>query len=298
MAIAANQAGITAVASPSASLNPHSYIDWPAILAGAVLACAISFVLLTFGSAIGLSLTSPFTDRGASIGLLAVATGLWVVWVEVSSFMAGAYLTGRMRRRVNDATEHEVDVRDAAHGLLVWAVGALLGALIAVSSVAGAVRTATEVASDATAVTLDQAQAGNPDRAFSLLVDSLFRSDTPGDAVSPERRGEVARILASSAVKGTLSDSDRMYVGRIIAAESNLSQAEAEARVTEMFTEAKATADQAKAAAEKARKIGILVAFITAASLLVSAAAAVFAAGRGGRHRDKELVLPALAGWK
>jgi len=38
--------------------------------------------------------------------------------------------------------------------------------------------------------------------------------------------------------------------------------------------------------------MGILVAFVTAASLLVSAAAAYMAAGTGGSHRDKGTVVP------
>ena len=49
-----------------ASDNDHSYVDWSAIFAGTVLASAISFVLLTFGSAIGLSLTSAYEGRGSA----------------------------------------------------------------------------------------------------------------------------------------------------------------------------------------------------------------------------------------
>ena len=44
--------------------------------------------------------------------------------------MCGGYLTGRLRRRVHDASEHESDVRDGAHGLVVWG-----GALIITTSI-------------------------------------------------------------------------------------------------------------------------------------------------------------------
>lgn len=98
-----------------------SYMDWPAIFAGTVLASAISFVLLTFGSAIGLSLTSAYEGRGISLIGFAIAAALWLLWVQISSFIAGGYLTGRMRRRHFDATEHESDIRDGSHGLIVWA---------------------------------------------------------------------------------------------------------------------------------------------------------------------------------
>ena len=59
-----------------------------------------------------------------------------------------------------------------------------------------------------------------------------------------------------------------------------------------------AAMDQAKAAAaeaaETARKTAILAAFLTAASLLVSAAGAFWAAQMGGNHRDKQTV---VEGW-
>ena len=45
-----------------------SFVEWGSVLAGAVLAAAISFVLLTFGAAIGLSATSPWPNSGASAG--------------------------------------------------------------------------------------------------------------------------------------------------------------------------------------------------------------------------------------
>ena len=41
--------------------------------------------------------------RGALLDFPAAASGLWVIWVQISSFMAGAYLAGRLRRRLTDA---------------------------------------------------------------------------------------------------------------------------------------------------------------------------------------------------
>lgn len=115
-----------------------SYVDWPAIIAGIVLASAISILLLTFGSAIGLTMTD-FDGEGVDPVWVAIAAALWLLWVQVSSFMAGGYITGRLRRRHTGATEHEVDVRDGAHGILVWAGALVLGAFLAVSGLGAAV---------------------------------------------------------------------------------------------------------------------------------------------------------------
>ena len=158
-----------------------SIVDWAAIIAGGLLATAISFILITFGSAIGLSLTSPYEGSGFSAAFLAVAVGLWVVWVQISSFIAGAYLAGRLRRRLPDATAHEVEVRDGSHGLLVWALGVVIGAMLAASVASSAARTgASIVAATTEAVGSGAAQtvasSSNP---VEYAVDTLFRSDNP-----------------------------------------------------------------------------------------------------------------------
>lgn len=60
----------------SVAIDARAYVEWGAIIAGAILASAIAFVLLTFGSAIGLSVTSPFKGEGLAGTVLAVAVAL------------------------------------------------------------------------------------------------------------------------------------------------------------------------------------------------------------------------------
>jgi len=126
---------VIATAPSVGTQEHHSYIDWAAIIGGIVLASAISLVLLTFGSAVGLSFTNFRTFTGVAPIWVAIAAASWLLWVQISSFMAGGYMAGRMRRRFNDATEHESDVRDGAHGLLVWAGALVVGAIIAVGGI-------------------------------------------------------------------------------------------------------------------------------------------------------------------
>ncbi|WP_417309543.1 hypothetical protein [Devosia sp.] len=151
-----------------------SYVDWPAIIGGIVVASAISLVLLTFGSALGLSFTSFRAGEGASPFWIAIAAALWLIWVQVSSFMAGGYLTGRMRRRHNDAIEEESDVRDGAHGVLVWAGALVIGALIAVSGIGSAANTVGSAAATVTnaAATAADDVSIDPNAYF---IDTMFR---------------------------------------------------------------------------------------------------------------------------
>ena len=277
----------------AADADSGSYMDWPAVIAGAVMASAISLVLITFGSAIGLSLTSPFDNTGMSAVGLAIALGLRLVWVQVSSFMAGGYVTGRMRRRLHDATEHESDVRDGIHGLVVWGVGVLLGASILALTAGGAASTAATAVGGAAQAAVekmaDAAQGVNP---LSRAVDTAFRTTRPDASTSVDARNEVMAIVARGIAQGDIPEADRTYLAQVIAARTDVPPDEAKARVDTMVTSAQQAAEEAKQQAKRAKRFAVIAAFVTAASLAISAAAAFWAAGMGGRHRDEGTVIP------
>jgi hypothetical protein len=292
MALADTPGPAVAVVTP----EERTYVDWPAIFAGTAVATAISFVLLTFGSAIGLSLTSAYEGAGISLTGFAIAAALWLVWVQVSGFFAGGYLTGRMRRRIHDASEHESDIRDGVHGLTMWAVGLLLGAFLAfsgatavVSGAANAVGAAAGTATEAAASLVDDNE---------LLIDRALRgtqAGTPAVATGTAPAGDdpapaIGRLLVSAVGDGTLDDADRQYLVETIAARAGIPPEEAQQRVEQLWTQAQQLEAEARAAADRARQFGVLVAFMTAASLLIGAVAAYFGAVMGGNHRDKQVV--------
>ena len=266
-------------------------MDWGAVVAGTVLASAISLVLLTFGTAIGLSIVSPFEGRGAGGTVFVIALGLWVLWVVVSSFMAGGYLAGRMRRRADDApTAHEVEMRDGAHGLTVWALGILLAAFLGAAGISGAVRGGASVAGAVASAGTGQGSGGE---AFGYVVDSLFRTADPrGEPAAAESaRRQVTRIFVRSAAQGEIPEADRAYITRLVAERTGLEPAEAKQRVETVLAEA-------KQAAETARKTGVWTGFLAAAALLVGAAAAWWGASTGGRHRDEGTDFSRFMRWR
>src|SRR6218665_485852 len=116
---------VDVVVAPVPASDAGSYVDWPAIIAGIVIAAAISLVLLSFGSAIGLSMVNFRAGADVPAIWIAIAAASWLLWVQISSFMAGAYVTGRLRKRHHDADEEESDIRDGVHGILLWG-GALV----------------------------------------------------------------------------------------------------------------------------------------------------------------------------
>lgn len=279
------------IASASTSREHSSYVDWPAIFAGIVLASAISLTLIAFGSAIGLNFVDFNAGEGANPLFIGIAAALWFLWVHISSFMAGGYLAGRLRRRYHDATEHESDLRDGAHGLLVWGGALILSAVVTaagVGAVGNAVGTALSTATTAAATAADgETGIADPNAYF---IDSLYRSDAPA-ADTTAARDEAGRIFAQAALgDGTVAEEDRAYLARSVAANTGLSQDEAQARVDQTIANVEAARQEALEAARIARNTAIVAAFLVAAASLVSAIAAYWAAQKGGNHRDSNTV--------
>jgi hypothetical protein len=270
-----------------------AYVDWAPIIAGAVVAAAISTVMSAFGAAIGLSATSPISGSAISGTAWAVATAIWVLWIAVSSFVVGGYLAGRMRRRIHDASEHESDVRDGVHGLVVWAIGALLIGYLATSSVTGAARNVAAVGGSSATALLNSGV--NP---VESAVNRLARGGVATSASPDNFKQDLSAIFATSMASGSLNDEDKAYLVSQVSARSGLSQADAAKRVDDTMAALKEASEKAKQTAETARKTGVLVAFIIAASLAVSAAAAWWAASMGGKHRDEGVDLSHLTSWR
>ena len=110
-----------------------SYVEWSAVFAGAVLASAISIVLLQFGSAVGLAATSPLEGEGLTLPVRVLSSGVWILWAQITASIGGGYLAGRLRAPRTDAPDHEREVRDGVHGLLTWAT-ATVAVFVAVSA--------------------------------------------------------------------------------------------------------------------------------------------------------------------
>ena len=112
----------------------RGYVDWGAIFAGAAIAAGTSIVMTTFAAALGLGAISA-DDANKVSGFGLVLTGLFTVISMVAAYMLGGYIAGRMRRRVDGAQRDEVTTRDGIHGLVVWALGMLVGGMLAMNVV-------------------------------------------------------------------------------------------------------------------------------------------------------------------
>ncbi|PZQ47625.1 MAG: hypothetical protein DI556_16795 [Rhodovulum sulfidophilum] len=286
----------------------------------------------------------------------------------IAAYALGGYVAGRMRTPVAGAGADEVAARDGVHGLTVWALSTIIGAVLAFGAVSGAVKTAADAAG-ATVQAGGQVVGGALQGAGQLaggvvsgvgqmaggavqgageaaggggglsdmlppearenpldyITDRLLRpqESAPQPYSDADLRQQIAGIVGSVLRNGELSDDDRAYLARAVAARTNLSEAEANARIDDAvgevtalrdaaqqrLDEAKAAATQARdeaqqridqakqeaiAAAEKARRAAVWGACLLAVSSLIAGAAAFAAAIRGGRDRDAGTVWSGL----
>jgi hypothetical protein len=259
-----------------------SFLQWGPIIAGALVAGALSLVLITFGSAIGFGvLSSSPTWRDAS-PTLTVASGIYLLLTALVSFGLGGYVAGRLRERWHPTAHSSVvEFRNGVHGVLSWAIAAVVSGLVIAASVADV---ASKVVGPATSPI---ATTGEPLIAYEL--DRLFRAERhPAQADLNYSRAEAGRILLAASGRQGITPEDRAYLVRIVAADTGAAPPDAERRVDTAIT-------AATTAVHKARRSAVILGFCTAASLLAGAVAAWYAACAGGRHQDE--VAPPLS-WR
>ncbi|WFU37824.1 hypothetical protein QA640_25570 [Bradyrhizobium sp. CB82] len=251
-------------------------IQWSSVLAGAFAAGALSFILVSFGVAIGLgvSSTSP-TWRDAS-SALALLSGLYLILQAIVSFGFGGYIAGRIARPgpALATIEDDGERRDGLHGLTSWALAVLIGAALLAILGASAIERSTmrSSASNATAA----------EPLLSYELDKLFRAPRrPPNTDVREARAEAGRILMTASSHSGVSSDDRSYLVQQTAALTGLAPADSERRVDAVIAES-------QTAINHARRSSIIVAFSVAAATLIGAAVAWAAAVAGGRHRDGE----------
>ena len=254
-----------------------SGVSWAAVLAGAIASCALTLVLLSLGTGLGLAAVSPWGNSGVSTTTFKIGTGLYFIVMAMISSAIGGYLAGRLRTKWSGVHTDEVYFRDTAHGFLAWALASVLGAILLASPATSLIGGTASGVSQALA---NSSQSSGP---MDGYVDTLLRSDAPAaqNSTSPANsRGELARLLTTSFHNGSdLNPADRSYVAKVVSARTGLSQADADKRVAEVTTQIKSDLD-------KARKNAMQLAIWLTLSLFIGAFSASLAATEGGGLRD------------
>jgi hypothetical protein len=270
-------------AGDQAAGSSVSGTSWGAILGGAFVIAAIGLLLLALGAGLGLSTVSPWPNAGVSATTFGAIAVIWLVVVQWVSSGFGGYMAGRLRTRWTGLHTDEVYFRDTAHGVLAWAVAAVLSAAVLAGAASALTGSAATVGAGAAQGAAQSNAATSPS---PYIVDTLFRTDRPDTtATGQDPRSEATRILTTGLRPGSeVSSGDRAYLARLVAARTGISQDEAQKRVDDAVTNARQAADTARKAA---RNFALVIAF----SMLIGAFIAGVAAKIGGHHRD-DLIAP------
>ena len=288
-----------------------SPFSWSAAIAGAFAATAVTFLVVTLGSGIGLSLAWP-SWSSPSATALTLGAAVWLVMAQTFGFATGGYLSSRLRSPAYDGVVDETTFRDAAQGLMVWAIGvvatAALAASLALFSAGATAHVAAAVAGAASGGRSDGSNSATTPTDY--FVDLMFRprsGETPAGGPSPgasddrtvgvggspgatptldaELRAEVTRVIVRGITQNGLDDNDRAYLAQVVSARAGLARDEAERRVAEVDGKAR---EAVKQAADTAAKAGAMLSFWTFMSLLFGGAAATLAGILGGQLRDAD----------
>jgi hypothetical protein len=260
---------------PAADEARASGVSWPAVIAGAFVAAALSLALLTLGTGIGLSAASPWSNAGAVAASRISRTAIvWLILVQLIASSVGGYLGGRLRTKWVRLHTHEVFFRDTAHGFLVWAVSLVVTAAFLSTAAASVVGGSSQ-----------QANGTPAEGANTYPIERLLRPTggaTDRDTLSA--RTEIALIFSNAVRSGGLPPADKAYIAQLVTARTGAAEAEAEKRVDDAYAQTVQSVDDARRAVAHAM-------YWTFLALLVGAFCASLAATFGGRERDRALAI-------
>ena len=274
-----------------------SGLSWSGIIAGVFAAIAVTFIFIALGTGIGLSLASPFSVS-PSAGTLTILGAVWLVFAQAIGFATGGYVAGRLRREPMPVHTGETNFRDAASGLVVWAIGVLVTSVLLVTAAEKAGSAAATTAALGTAAA-GAAGASSQTSTIDYFTDTLLRTNPQAPsgwrvssggpsapATVPDDRAmhaQVGRILITAVAANNIAPDDRTYLAQIVSARTGMSMDDAQKRVDDVVNRARASVTQT---AETARKAGAYLSFWTFMSLLFGAACATLGGILGGDLRD------------
>nr|WP_316654700.1 hypothetical protein [uncultured Gellertiella sp.] len=277
--------------------SSSSALSWGPVLAGALAATVLTILLMLTGSALGLTMVSPWAGQGSTLVTLGLSAAIWLVMIQWLSAGVGGYLTGRLRTRWVGIHTDEIYFRDTAHGFLAWALATVLMVTVVASAATGLLQkgaNATGMAVGEAAAMGVSATATSGMQPMDDITDRIMRPADPAatGTANPQDQSrasaEIAHILLHSAGAGKISDEDRTYLDRLVAARTGLTQADARARIETVLKQADDAKAEARKVADTARKATATATLLGALSLFIGAFIASAAAALGGRQRDDD----------
>jgi hypothetical protein len=233
-------------------------VSWGAIFAGAVVAAVTHFLLYLLGIGIGLETFDPATEGDSARGF-GIGQGVWLVVSGLLALFAGGWVAGRlagMPRRVDGAL----------HGLVTWGLATILGVYFLASGI-GTVLSGVRSAIGEGASLVGQGVAAAAPAAADALGDGAQQLDLSGIeaqaeallrdvGTSPGDAGDDIdeAIDEAFAGSGPVDQQAREELVQTLAAETDLSEAEARQTVNDWEAQAQDLRQRAEGAVQTVRE--------------------------------------------
>lgn len=264
-------------------------ISWGAIIAGAVLTLVVQVMLALLGLGIGLATLDPASADSPALSTFSSASGIFAAVTVLLATFAGAYAAARFAGSFAR--------RDAAlHGLTTWAVATLVAVYLLASGASALVST-TFGALGATVQSLGQAAGALvPDsidnlppqlqeQARELLAQGENQAQDAAQTVQAEGQEAAANARAAAGTQDLGAAVREIFQGlgqdatpqqrqtavEAISRQAGISQAEAEARLTQFQAQYDQAVQQAREAADQAASAASATAFAAFVGMLLGA---------------------------
>ncbi len=276
---------------PVASSFPGNLtINWAAISASLVFIYALSWLLFTLSSAIGLSIVEipSLHDNNVKSESLTISITLyaWLIGTILITYFAGGWLVGRF----SGNTDQKVV---SLHGLVVWSctiiIAVILGAMgvnSVLSSAAGAIKTtATAGMNLSQQITLNKEQLP---ASFQPLVASLKQgiksnseqaSDSRDKKFSDEIDPQAMGLIVSALVQG-----DVKQAKELVASNSELNEKQVDELINSVKTKAQELSREIEVKANEVREYASGILWLIFISYIVALFASIFGARYGAKE--------------
>lgn len=210
-------------------------VSWPAILAGVAVVLVTQLLLAVLGIGIGAATFDPLSETDPAAGL-GIGTGIWLIVSTIIALFAGGCVAGRLGGSARRAD-------NMLHGVLTWSVATLVTFYLITTAMGNLIGGATGMlgrglalagqGAGAVATEIGQSVGGST----NLNVDvSEIREEArqllrqAGQPSLAEQ--DLTTILNRIATQGAFTTFDRDALINVLVQRTNMTQQEAEQRVT------------------------------------------------------------------
>jgi hypothetical protein len=260
-------------------------VSWGAIFAGGVVAVAVSTMLHLLGAGAGLATIDATAGRTPTASAFTTGAAIWLAVSTLIGLGMGGFVAGRL----SGTTDNEDGL---LHGLAVWAVAALLTMAVAGSAtitVAGAMvqgigSVMGTAATAGGAAATDAARNTDQHEVVDRLTRGLAAGGDPASMTADQRTNAMSVLIQQRVANGSWSPEDRARAVDLVQRGANISQEEANRRVTGMEQNLARAEQQAREAADAAARAASRAALWAFGALLIGAIVAAAGASAGVRH--------------